>query len=319
MRIRALSEISLELLRVFHHVAQLGSMTTAAKALFITQPAVSHAISQLEEQLDCRLFERVSRRLVLTAEGQALIETTQKMFEVLRLGSSQLTDIRAQKAGLIRIGCPLLVMQTCLTEQLSQFHAKRPDVQIRMEIENRMQNMLDLLRNNQVDLLFLATPEFGPIEPGFSEETIGKFDYSILASRAHYPNLEDHTVTLEEINRHDIVVLRSGNNSRDYIERLFLSRGLQLNVRWETKTMAMTHEFVRAGFGLGVIVQPRSPLEPIEIPGTFELRTDTQLPRGRYVVLYRSDRVLAGAAASFLELVRKNLEKNLEVPNSILA
>ena len=103
---QALTDLNLELLRVFYTVARLGSMTAASKALFVTQPAISHAVSQLEDSLQCRLFERVSRKLRLTDEGTTVFKAVQRMMQALQDGERELQEVRAGKSSLLRIGCP---------------------------------------------------------------------------------------------------------------------------------------------------------------------------------------------------------------------
>ena len=197
---RVLSQISLDLLNVFHQVAKFGSMTLASKALFITQPAVSHSIALLEGQLGYPLFERAGRKLLLTDEGKTLFQTTNGLFSVLAEGERQLKDLRSAKTGVLKIGCPFLLLQTCLTPVLAAFHKAHPEVRIRVEIENRMQPMLDLLRQDKVDLLFLATPEQGRIESEFAERTLGTYRYAFLASKDHFPFLREKTLALQDVN-----------------------------------------------------------------------------------------------------------------------
>ena len=305
---RALSDVSLDLLRVFERVVRTGSMTAAARTLFITQPAVSHAVSQLEQLLDCRLFERASRRLFLTDEGRAVYEAASRAREAIAQGERALQEVRARKTGLLRIGCSFLILQTCLTPLLAAFHKKHPDVRLQVEIENRMQPMLELVRGRKVDLLFLATPEPGAVAPDLDSETLGRFQYAFFASRAHYPQLDRRRLSLEEINAHPIVILRPGNNTRDYLDRLFADAGLKLNAQWETKTMALTEEFTKAGLGIGAMLVSEHPIVRPHTEGLMKLRCSAALPQGRYMAFHRRDEALADTARIFLDMVHQHLE-----------
>lgn len=180
-------------------------MTAAARSLFLTQPAISHSIAQLEDELGCRLFLRANRRLILTDEGASVFATTNRLHEALAAGEQALQEARARRTGLLRIGCPYLILQTCLTPLLAAYHKAHPDVRIQIEIENRMRPMLELVHARKVDLLFLATPEAGVIDSALASETLGYFHYAFKASREHFPQLIGRTLTLEEINRHPIV------------------------------------------------------------------------------------------------------------------
>ncbi len=281
-------------------MASLGSMTAASKALFITQPAISHAIGQLEDILQCRLFERVSRRLILTDEGRLLRETTQSMFDLLQSGDVQIKDLRARKIGLLRIGCPFLLLQNLLTPHLASFHHDFDHVRIQMKIENRMLPMLELLKKDEIDLLFLATPSMERLNTDFCEETIGTYKYTFFASKKHFPHLQGRSLSWEEINTNPIVILKVGNNTRDFIERKFNDRGLRLNAEWETDTMALTEEFTKAGFGIGVMIVMQTKAQKRTIPELFELKLEQPLPTGRLVVLFRKGRETLSAVANFL-------------------
>lgn len=302
-----LQDVSLDLLRVFDRVARTGSMTAAARSLFLTQPAISHSIAQLEDELGCRLFLRANRRLILTDEGASVFATTNRLHEALAAGERSLQEARARRTGLLRIGCPYLILQTCLTPLLAAYHKAHPDVRIQIEIENRMRPMLELVHARKVDLLFLATPEAGVIDSALASETLGYFHYAFKASREHFPQLIGRTLTLEEINRHPIVILRAGNNTRDYLEQVFAQAGLKLNVQWETLTMGLTEEFTKAGFGIGAMLVSKNPIVKPHHEGLFTLKTAAALPNGRYLVFQRPHDLPSPAAVEFLSLVRERL------------
>lgn len=304
---KSLDKLSLDLLRVFHQTARFSSMTLAAKSLFITQPAVSHAVSVLEAQLGYPLFARVGRKLHLTDEARSLYRTTSEMFAVLGQGEKHLQELRSKKTGVLRIGCPFLLLKTRLTPMLAAFHRKHPQIQIRVEIENRMQPMLELLRTEKVDLLFLATPEKKRIDAEFAQEELGTYRYALMASREHFPELFGKRLSLEAVNRYPIVILRPGNNTRDCLERVFAEAGLEMNVQWETETMALTEEFTKSGFGIGAMIAEDQPITHSEVPGVFELQLEAPLPGGRHFVLHRQETTLPSSAQMFLNAYREKM------------
>jgi hypothetical protein len=168
-----------------------------------------------------------------------------------------------------------------------------------------MQQMLELVKGGKVDLLFLATPRLEQIDDELIEEQVGAFRYGFIASQAHFGSLQGRRLALAQINSHPIVILRPGNNTRDWLEGEFARQGLALNVQFETKTMAETDEFVRAGFGIGAVTI-EVPEKPGALPeGTFEVKTRRSFQTGRYVALYRKDSELSGAAVDFLMSVRR--------------
>lgn len=163
----------------------------AAKSLFVTQSAVSHAVAELEA------FIRATGthgRLTLTTEGRAVLEAPESIFSAMEKGEKNVRRLRAQKTRLLRIGCPFLILQTILTPKLAHFHHHHSEVEVRLTIENWMQLMLD---------------------PLLSEHDIGCFRYSFFASRKNFGTLEGRTLSLEDLSRLPMVILRSGNNTSD--------------------------------------------------------------------------------------------------------
>ncbi|MGN1208902.1 MAG: LysR family transcriptional regulator substrate-binding protein, partial [Duodenibacillus sp.] len=158
----------------------------------------------------------------------------------------------------------------------------------------------------KVDLLFLATPEKKRIDAEFAQEELGTYRYALMASREHFPELFGKRLSLEAVNRYPIVILRPGNNTRDCLERVFAEAGLQMNVQWETETMALTEEFTKSGFGIGAMIADDQPLTHSEVPGVFELQLEAPLPGGRHFVLHRQETTLPSSAQMFLNDYRDN-------------
>lgn len=100
---RYFEHISLDLIRIFYAVVKSGSMTRAAETLHVTQPAVSHAIAELEEKLGFPLFIRKGRSLVLTEEGRAVEEAGKKIHSYLLETEDRLTSLRSLSEGKLTI------------------------------------------------------------------------------------------------------------------------------------------------------------------------------------------------------------------------
>ena len=96
--------VKLELYRVFKEVAEVGNITAAAQALYISQSAVSQSIKQLERDLQTRLFARNSRGVTLTAEGQMLYEYVRSAMGLLETGEEKLSQTRELQMGQLTIG-----------------------------------------------------------------------------------------------------------------------------------------------------------------------------------------------------------------------
>ena len=146
--------VKLELYRVFKEVAEVGNITAAAQALYISQSAVSQSIKQLENDLQTRLFSRNSRGVTLTAEGKMLYEYVRSAMGLLETGEEKLSQTRELQMGQLVIGASDTVTSQFLLPYLDGFHREHPAIHIQI-ISGRSHKVLGLLRSGKVDILSL--------------------------------------------------------------------------------------------------------------------------------------------------------------------
>ena len=116
--------VNLELYKIFYETARLGSVTAAADALFLSQPAVSQQIKLLEQALQTRLFIRSSRGVRLTPEGRVLFAQVAPAYESIRLGERKLAQMRNLESGELCIGASDMTLKFCLLPYLERFHTR---------------------------------------------------------------------------------------------------------------------------------------------------------------------------------------------------
>ena len=129
-------EQNLSQYKIFYEVAKAGNISKAAKELYISQPAISKAISKLEDSLSTVLFTRNSRGVQLTEEGQILFEHTSSAFEQLNAGELELKRVREFNMGQIRIGVSNTLCKYVLLPYLKGFIGKYPHVNIAIESQS---------------------------------------------------------------------------------------------------------------------------------------------------------------------------------------
>mgnify|MGYP000289707875 CR=1 FL=1 len=118
--------VKLESYRVFKEVAEVGNITAAAQALYISQSAVSQSIKQLENDLQTRLFSRNSRGVTLTAEGRMLYEYVRSAMGLLETGEAKLSQTRELQMGQLIIGASDTVTSQFLLPYLDSFTGSIP-------------------------------------------------------------------------------------------------------------------------------------------------------------------------------------------------
>ncbi len=135
-------------LRVLVQTARGGTLTAAARALGITPAAASATLKRLESQLGTRLFERSTRAMRLTSQGQILLDYAVRAFELLDEGESQVDADRATLVGTVRVAAPSDLTRNVLLPLFDEFMAAHPGLQLRLSVGDRV---LDVLRD-EVDM-----------------------------------------------------------------------------------------------------------------------------------------------------------------------
>jgi DNA-binding transcriptional LysR family regulator len=144
-------------LNVLIHTARCGSLTGAAAALGITPAAASAMLKRLETQLGTRLFERSTRAMRLTAQGQTLLDYAKRAFDLLAEGESQVTEDRGALVGTLRVAAPSDLARNTLLPWFSEFLALHPGLQLDLSVGDRP---LDVVRDEvDVALRFGTLPD----------------------------------------------------------------------------------------------------------------------------------------------------------------
>lgn len=143
--------------KIFYEVAKAGNISKAAKELYISQPAISKAISKLEDSLSTVLFTRNSRGVQLTEEGQILFEHTSSAFEQLNAGELELKRVREFNMGQIRIGVSNTLCRFIMVSYLKNFIEQYPHIKISIDSQSTT-HTLDMLEQQKIDLGLVAEP-----------------------------------------------------------------------------------------------------------------------------------------------------------------
>ena len=262
--------VKLELYRVFKEVAEVGNITAAAQALYISQSAVSQSIKQLERDL----------------------QTEEKLSQTRELQMGQLT-----------IGASDTVTSQFLLPYLDEFHKRHPAIHIQI-ISGRSHKVLGLLRSGKVDIAFASTPTDTSsldIHPCFST-------HAIFVAGAEYPCDFDHVYSLEEIAAFPLILLERKASSRLFLERYFLQNGLRLNPEIELGARSLLVDLAAIGFGVAGVTEEfvRKDLESGRLR---KLKTAFDIPARSVDMCLLSDVPQSAAAERFTAFVKDSLSK----------
>ena len=295
--------VKLELYRVFKEVAEVGNITAAAQALYISQSAVSQSIKQLEHDLQTRLFARNSRGVTLTAEGQMLYEYVRSAMGLLETGEEKLSQTRELQMGKLIIGASDTVTSQFLLPYLDSFHKQHPAIHIQI-VSGRSHKVLGLLRSGKVDIAFASTPSDTSsldISPCFDT-------HSIFVAGAEYPCDFDHIYSLDEIAAFPLILLERKASSRLYLERYFLQNGLRLNPEIELGARSLLVDLAAIGFGVAGVTEEFVHRD-LESGRLKKLNTSFEIPARSVDMCLLNDVPQSAAAERFTAFVKDSLSK----------
>jgi len=150
-------------LNAFAALARSGSFTLAAKRLSVTQSAVSHAIKALEEDLSCRLVDRVGKRIQLTASGKQLLVHAENILREMQAARAGIEAASTSDGGGIRVGAGTTACQYLLPSVIREFQSGYPHCSIALE-PGGQSRLFELLRGGHVDLALVLSPAPGALD-----------------------------------------------------------------------------------------------------------------------------------------------------------
>ncbi|MBE2212471.1 MAG: LysR family transcriptional regulator [Opitutaceae bacterium] len=300
-------------LLAFVTVARRGSFTLAAKDLFLTQSAVSHAIKALEDELGHRLLDRVGKRVSITQAGEQLLVHAQRILGEMEAARAGLDHLANWGHGRLRVGASVTACQYLLPTVLREFRQSFPKCIIRIEPGDHGRQQ-ELLREGQIDLAVMLKPD-GDREltfvPMFEDQLC--FVASPLHPWAGLPQVPRAQVAQETL----ILYNKSSFTFRllaDYFreERVALSNYIELGAMEAIKELAKT------GVGVGVIA-PWVARAEIEAGSLVSIPLGSRPLVRQWGVCYLRGRRLALGEETFVGLcqeVAQQVQANNPVPRS---
>jgi DNA-binding transcriptional LysR family regulator len=237
-------------LYAFAALARRGSFTLAAKDLFLTQSAVSHAIKALEDDVGCRLLDRVGRRVLLTQAGEQFLRHTEKILCEMESARAGLDTLTKWGHGRLRVGASTTACQHILPAVLREFRQSYPKCVIRIEPGDHG-HQLDLLRSGQIDLALMIEPP-ATVLTEFSFVPLFHDELRFLVSPLH-PWAKLGRAPRESIESETLVLYNKTSYTFRLVSEYFREEKIVLSNFIELGSMEAIKELVKIGIGAGVL------------------------------------------------------------------
>jgi DNA-binding transcriptional LysR family regulator len=232
----------------FCHVARLRSFTKAAKVTFRSQSALSQQIKALEEELGCRLFERVGTRTIcLTSSGEILLQYAESVLRGHARLMERLHHMQGLPKGPLKIAAPFTTLYHLLPERLAGYMKIYPEVELTL-LDRSQERAIDLLKDGEIDLCFalesLVPKTFTPLR-WLPVETV------LMVPRGH-PLGKCERVTFDRLAQYPLILppkhMRTGCRQR--LERELAELGMAYRIVMESSNVELSSTYVEMGLGI---------------------------------------------------------------------
>ena len=242
--------VNLELYRVFYTVAKLGSSTRAAEELFISQPAVSQAVKQLESQLGTTLFNRTHMGMELSSQGGKLIfGQVEQALKLLDDAESKLLELKTTATGTIRIGATDAIFSYVLADKIVKYNAKYPAVKIEL-ITGTTPETIEQLKDNKCDVGFINLP-IEDKDVKFTGTVAHLSDIFVAGEK--FAHLKGTKVNLSDLHRFPLLMIESNTVARRALTEYTQTLGIQLHPYIEVENWDLMLKFASCGMGIGCV------------------------------------------------------------------
>lgn len=248
-------EHNLNQLKIFYTVASEGNISKAARRLFISQPAISMAVSKLEENLDVMLLKRSAKGVHLTYEGKILFEQLKTAFNAIDIGEQKIKNIKNLGVGKIKIGASASLCKYILIPFLKEYIEENPHIKIVIECQSSAKS-LELLENGKLDIALVVQPENNTKSEFLA---LGEFEDIFIANKTYIDNLilrEKKDLTTNDIlKKGNLMLLDEENLSRVFVDKYLKENKIEAKGIIEVTNMDLLIDFAKIGMGISCVIK----------------------------------------------------------------
>jgi len=240
--------MNLNHLAIFHAVAEEGNISRAAERLMISQPAVSKQLRLLERSLSATLFDREPRGVRLTEAGRLLATYAARIFALEAEAQRALGELSGLQRGRLAIGASTTIGVYLLPELFVQFRKRFPAIDVTLEVASS-RTVQQRLVDRAIDIGFTEMP----IDEDSLEAKCFMSDQLVAIVPPRHRLLRARRVTAEAFCREPFVVRATGSETRSFVERALLERGLSFQPVMSLGSTEAIKRAVAAGIGVAIV------------------------------------------------------------------
>lgn len=291
--------MTLRRLKIFVDVAEGGKMSETARKFFVSQASVSQSIAEIEKEANIKLFERLNKRLYLTAEGKQLLQYAKQMLSYEKV----LDDFLAQSATtkILRVGSSLTIGASILSDLVYQMKIRHSDVQCFVTVA-RNEQIKNKILSNELDIAF-TDRQFNSddlIQTPFMRDSL------VLVCNRQHRFWGRSSIRLGELEGENLVVrdTSSSNNAVTILEEQLTKENISYHIAWRCADIQASKLAVEKGMGITTISRRLVEQEiaagllwPVEILETNLVRT--------FNIMYHKDKLVTEQMRNFIRMAEQ--------------
>ncbi len=297
-------------LRAFIYTAKLGTLTRAAEALYLSQPAISLQIKALERELGVRLLERTRRRVTLTEAGEAMYDLARPLIEGWEnLDNDFRTRLKGLKSGSLTIAAGTSTIQYLLPSLVQAYRERMPDVQLQLANVTGKDG-LALLRSGEADF---AVGSMLDVPHDIAWAPVYHYDPMLIMPLDH-PLADKSDISIEDLSPHGLILPPQRLTTYRLVDMVFQKRQVPYSVAIEVGGWEVIKHYVAMGLGISIVTGICLTDEDRAHLAIHNMRR--YFPQRSYGVVMRKGKYLGHEARAFLDLIKPGLMTHREYDES---
>ncbi|ONN71259.1 LysR family transcriptional regulator [Pseudomonas oryzihabitans] len=249
--------MNLKALQCCAEIVRQGSFTKAAQTLHIAQPALSMAVSRLEDELGVLLFNRVGRKASVTAEGGAFLKRVEAALLELEMARQELRDMAEGLSGEVRLGVPPMFGIRYVPALLSEFRMQHPGT-VMTVVEGSAKDISERLEAREIDLALLESRR---VISGWDSVLLGE-DEMVLCMSSNHPLANEPHLEGRHLQDIEMIVFDRTFLQRHMLDDFCAAAGVSYRIALQSNFVSLVTQSTRDGIGVSTLLRSVQELEP---------------------------------------------------------
>lgn len=281
-------------LEIFTKVAELGSMSAAAKQLYITQPSVSLAIAEIEKEYDVKLFDRIGNRLCLTTTGQQLMEYTSSIIHQYKEMEMFLKDESHNTR--IRVGATATIGHHIISSIIERLEKEIPGTKCEVTVASTGIIEERLLRS-ELDIGFV---EGDITSPALVVNPILEDELCVVCSKKHR-FYKRNSISVTELNDENFILRESGSGTRAKVESILRENHIVYHPQWSCYSFESIKEAIMHNLGI-TIMSPRVVRRELQNGELWSCNIEDVSFKRTFDLVYRQNKYFSAPLTRFVQI-----------------